>query len=265
MNAGASAVLDPQSHAFYHRTLVTLQSAEVPFMVGGAYAFAFYTGIERHTKDFDIFVNKQDYERVMRVFSTNNYKTELTFPHWLGKAFDGDNFVDVIFSSGNGVAVVDEEWFEHAIDGKVLEHPVKVCPAEEMIWSKGFIMERERFDGADVAHLIKAQGAQFDWPRLMRRFDRYWRVLFAHLVLFNFIYPNERSQIPSWVMDDLLRRMQEEQAMEPGEEKICRGTFISRQQYLMDIGRWGYRDARVLPEGTMSPEEAIHWTASIGH
>ena len=28
----------------------------MPFLVGGAYAFARYTGIERHTKDFDVFV-----------------------------------------------------------------------------------------------------------------------------------------------------------------------------------------------------------------
>jgi hypothetical protein len=27
---------------------------------------------------------------------------------------------------------------------------------EEMVWQKAFIMERERFDGADVVHLIQA-------------------------------------------------------------------------------------------------------------
>ena len=35
--------------------------------------------------------------------------------------------------------------------------------AEETLWSKAFVMERERYDGADVAHLILAHGERLDW------------------------------------------------------------------------------------------------------
>jgi hypothetical protein len=45
-----------------------------------------------------------------------------------------------------------------------------------MIWSKAFVMERERFDGADVAHLLRSMGPRLDWDRILRRFDRYWEV-----------------------------------------------------------------------------------------
>lgn len=256
-------MLDPQEYAFYHHTIVALQTAEVPFLVGGAYAFGAYTGIERHTKDFDIFVQKDDYERTMQVLASSGYKTELVFPHWLGKAHSGENFVDVIYSSGNGIAVVDDLWFKHANDGAVLDLPVKLCPAEEIIWSKSFIMERERYDGADIAHMLRAQAAKLDWQRVMMRFEPYWRVLLAHLTLFGFIYPSERAAVPNWVMEELLRRLQSEIAAPPEEDLICRGTLLSRAQYLFDIGRWGYRDARLLPEGNMSPEDAIHWTVAI--
>ena len=37
----------------------------------------------------------------------------------------------------------------------VLDKEVKLCPPEEIIWSKSFIMERERFDGADINHLLR--------------------------------------------------------------------------------------------------------------
>jgi hypothetical protein len=77
------------------------------------------------------------------------YRTEVSFPHWLAKAFGDDGFVDVIFSSGNSVAEVDEEWFTHASQDEILGVPVSLCPAEEMIWHKGYVQERERFDGAD--------------------------------------------------------------------------------------------------------------------
>src|SRR5688572_18385319 len=139
----------------------TLLAAKLPFLVGGAYSFERYTGISRHTKDFDIFVRRQDCSRALETLATLGCTTDLTFEHWLGKAFRGDDFIDVIFSSGNGIATVDDRWFEHAVDETVLGIPVKLCPAEESIWSKAFIMERERFDGADVAHLIRATG-----PRL---------------------------------------------------------------------------------------------------
>ena len=79
----------------------------------------------------------------------------MAFHHWLAKAHHGDKFIDVIFNSGNGVAEVDDEWFAHAVDEEVLGAPVKLVPAEEMIWSKAMIMERERYDGADVAHLLR--------------------------------------------------------------------------------------------------------------
>ena len=44
----------PQAGAFYRRALMALQAARVPFLVGGGYALAHYTGIIRHTKDFDL-------------------------------------------------------------------------------------------------------------------------------------------------------------------------------------------------------------------
>ena len=59
--------------------------------------------------------------------------------------------------------MVDDLWFTHAAPGRVLGVPVLLCPPEEMIWSKAFIMERERYDGADVAHLILACGRELDW------------------------------------------------------------------------------------------------------
>ena len=138
-----------------------------------------YTGIARHTKDFDLFVRRGDIERLFREFEAAGYRTELTFPHWLGKVYHEDAFVDLIFSTGNGVGEVDDAWFEHAVTEEVLGMSVAICPAEEIIWSKAYIMERERFDGADVAHLLLARGESLDWPRLLRRFGPHWRLLLA--------------------------------------------------------------------------------------
>src|SRR5215212_10404336 len=201
-------VLDDDTRAFYCRALTRLKQAGVPFLVGGAYAFERYTGIARHTKDLDVFIREADYQRALAALEQDGCRGEVPFPHWLAKAYCGEHFVDLIFSSGNGVAPVDDDWFTHAVDETVLGIPVKIVPPEEMIWQKALIMERERFDGADVAHLLRARGPELDWPRLLRRFDSRWRVLLAHLILFGFIYPAERALIPNEVLQDLLDRAQ---------------------------------------------------------
>src|SRR2546421_2191209 len=102
--------LDESSRAFYRDALGCLDREGIEYLVGGAYAFARYTGIERHTKDFDIFIRRGDYERIAEVLGRAGYESELTFPHWLGKSFYGDDFIDLIFSAGNGVARVDDQW-----------------------------------------------------------------------------------------------------------------------------------------------------------
>jgi hypothetical protein len=251
------------SYAFYRSVMSRLNDANIPFLVGGSYAFAYYTSIMRNTKDFDIFVRRQDMERALAALHSGDCRTEFTYPHWLGKAICGDDLVDIIFSSGNAIADVDDEWFAHAPTADVLGMAAKLSPAEEMIWSKAYIMERERFDGADVLHVILRCGPALDWPRLMRRFGDHWRVLFSHLVMFGFVYPGERGSIPAWVMDQMLARLQTERSEPARGGRVCNGPLISRAQYLIDVEQWGYADARLGPQGVMSDAEVAQWTAAI--
>ncbi|HET7434717.1 MAG TPA: hypothetical protein VFN10_08400 [Thermoanaerobaculia bacterium] len=263
MAANPQEVLSAESISFYRRALAILKEADVPTLVGGAYAYARYTGIQRHTKDFDVFIRRDDFQKAAWAFQKAGFKAELTYSHWLGKAFSsGEDFVDLIFSAGNGVAIVDDRWFEHAVKDQVFGVDVELIPAEEMIWSKGLIMERERFDGADVSHVIRAVGDKLDWNRLLERYGVYWRALYAHLVLFGFIYPSDRDKVPAWVMEQLSQRVAEESKQGNTSEKVCYGTIISRQQYLKDINDWGYADARLVNE-TMTEAEIDHWTAGI--
>jgi hypothetical protein len=259
VNDRASPTLLEKAHEFYREVMRALADAGVPFLVGGAYAFARYTGIERYTKDFDIFVKSEDVDRVEAVLAATGCTVERFAPHWLSKALRGDDYVDIIWSSGNGVAAVDDLWFEHAADGVVLGMPARLCPAEEMIWSKALIMERERYDGADVAHLIHEQAHRLDWQRMLDRFGPHWRVLLVHLILFGFIYPQRRASIPDWLMADLVRRLRVEQRQPPPRDEVCFGSLLSRSQFAIDVATWGYRDGRLPPHGNMSQREVDLW------
>ena len=254
--------LDPVSREFYRRVMGRLSASGIPFLVGGAYAFERYTGIARHTKDFDLFVHPRDVDRALETLAADHCTTDVPFPHWLAKAQCGEDVVDLIYSSGNGVALVDDDWFRHSVEDEVLDVAVRLIPAEEMIWSKAFIMERERYDGADVAHILRARADRLDWPRLLHRFDVHWRVLFQHLVVFGFIYPCERARVPAAVVRELMGRLDRE-LTRPAADRVCQGTLISRAQYLVDVQHWGYSDPRLAPQGNMTSEERERWTAGI--
>jgi len=84
------------TNSFYRRTLHVLNEARVPFLVGGSHAFLHYTGIVRDTKDFDLFVRREDCDRALEVLADAGYRTDLTFPHWLAKALQGNDIVDLV-------------------------------------------------------------------------------------------------------------------------------------------------------------------------
>jgi predicted nucleotidyltransferase len=254
----------PGTAAFYRAVLRTLNEGQVPFLVGGAFAHACFTGIRRSTKDLDLFIRRADYERVCDLMRSSGWRAEMTFPHWLAKVYAGEDFIDLIFNSGNGVTPVDDRWFRGNAQADILGVPVKLANIEDSLMSKAFIMERERFDGADVAHLIQANAERIDWDGLVERFGLHWRVLLSHLTAFGFIYPGERHRIPNGVMEMLIARLAAETRQPPLENRrVCQGTLISREQYLHDVENLGYVDGRLTPASTMTAEDIAVWTDAI--
>ncbi len=244
---------------FYASVMRLLQVSRVPFLVGGTFAFEQYGGFTRGTKDLDLFLCPEDWPRAAAAANAHGFDVELTFSHWLGKINAGDLFVDCVFAGGNGLGPVEPDWFLHGVPSNVCGVPVLLCPLEELICSKSFVMERERFDGADVLHLLRNHGATLDWARLLERYGGHWHVLLAHLVLFDFVYPGERQTVPHDVLRTLSERLLCER-QRAGGDRICRGPLLSRLQYLVDITEWGYADPRLQPQGTLTQEQVDEWT-----
>jgi hypothetical protein len=248
---------------FYRRGLMLLHQSGYPFLVGGAFALQHHVGVIRRTKDLDVFVLADDIQGVLDVFKAAGYRTALPFTHWLGKVFCGDCLLDVIFGSGNGICRVDRRWFEHAPDGQVLGIQVKLCPVEETIWQKSFVLERDRCDVADVAHLLLQHGSRLDWPRLVERFEMHWPLLAAQLVLFDFIYPDHRACIPDEVRNDLLGRLIQAPKGERPPRARCHGPLLSATQYLDEVVAGDFDDARKSPPANMTEEQIAVWTANF--
>ena len=74
----ARAINDPAAE-FYIDALRKLQATNIPFLVGGAFAFSHYSHVPRDTKDIDIFVKPDDCPRVLAAFAEFGYQTERRF------------------------------------------------------------------------------------------------------------------------------------------------------------------------------------------
>jgi predicted nucleotidyltransferase len=231
-----------RAEKFYTESLQILNETGVPFMVGGTFAVNAYVGIERPTKDMDIFCKSADCGKIMQIFAEHGYKTQMTDERWLAKVYKGKFFFDIIFNSSIAVMPITDDWFKESQTAKIYNIEVKVLPPTELIWSKSFVQSRDKFDGNDIAHLIILKNKNINWKRLFGYMDQYWEVLLMHILRFRFIYPSEREMIPRWLVDELIERFNNQINLPTSKEKVCRGRLLSLGDFEIDVHEWGFTD-----------------------
>lgn len=243
----------------YKRALQALNEAGHPYVVAGAYAIYEHTGIYRKTKDLDLFCEPEAVIPVMETLKAAGFVARLEQSHWLAKAIASDgHFIDIIYGMGNGLALIDRDWWEHSTPAILAATPVRVAPAEELIWHRLFINERHRHDMADIAHLILCRGHLMDWGRLVEKSGENWPLLLSQLLMFRYVYPGHMEQVPRWVPEELLRRAHDSFG-EPSSkgDDVTRGTLISRFSFAIDVNEWGFRDLREEKIQAMARRESI--------
>lgn len=229
----------------YRRALQAVNEAGVPYVIAGAYAIYEHTGIYRQTKDLDLFFEPSAVLPAVRALRAAGFKTRLEDLHWLAKAMIGDRFVDLIYGMGNGIAQIDGQWFQHSRPGVLAAQQVRIAPAEELIWHRLFISERHRHDVSDILHLLVCLGDTLDWERLMMRVGPHWPLLLAQLQTFSFVYPGYRTNVPAWVMEQLIEQARADIGRDEEEAAdVTRGTLISRFSFTIDTREWGFSDPR---------------------
>jgi len=243
MASSEAATVPPcESQAFYAECLRLLHQSEIPFLLAGTYAFSAHTGLERASKDLDIFCKAGDYPAILIRFQQRGYETEIEDERWIAKIRRDPWYADLIFASAGGTAPVTESWFEEVCTAELFGIEARVLPPTELIWSKMFVQDRCRYDGADVAHVMLRQSELIDWQRLLAYAVQYWEVLLAHIINFRFIYPSERNRIPGWLLEELLTRLHQQTELPGPRTRVCRGRHFSRADYLVDITEWGFAD-----------------------
>jgi hypothetical protein len=227
----------PQVELF-RNVLQALEKNRAPYAVSGAFALRHHTGIYRFTKDLDLFLTAETCPAALDGLRETGAECTVHDPVWLSKASRDGFFVDLITGMSNGMIVVDDSWIERAHPAVVYSVNTRVLAAEELVASKLFVAKRERFDGADIAHVIYGTHGRFDWKREMELTGDHWEMLLWALVLFRYAYPAQTHYVPKKIWRELLDRFEAE-IREPDPQAEFRGSLVDDNMFAIDVNEWG--------------------------
>lgn len=238
VSSSAPPEFPPEQESLFREVLTLMNERQIPCAVSGAFALREHTGICRNTKDLDFFLPPEEVPRALAELRAEGFETEVKDPVWLAKAHRDDFFVDLITGMSNGVVTVDQSWIERATPSQILGIPVRVLAAEELLVSKIFIAFRERFDGADIVHLIYGTRGKMNWDRVLELVGEHWQLLLWALVLFQYVYPRNSAAVPQSVWDDLLQRFRAS-LNDPNTDANFRGSLLDERMFAIDVNEWG--------------------------
>ncbi len=218
-----------------------MNARKVPYVVSGAFALQKHTGIWRDTKDLDLFIPPEHAVSALHFLAEDGFETEIRDDVWLAKAHRDEFFVDLITGMSNAVVTVDMSWIERGSPAEVFGVPSRVLAAEELIASKLFVTRRERFDGADICHVLYGTRGRLDWQRILHLANEHWGVLLSMLVLYQYVYPAHSHYVPRAVWHDLLDRFRRS-VDDPDRDAPFRGSLIDPMMFAIDVEEWGLPD-----------------------
>jgi hypothetical protein len=229
----------------FRDVLAVLESKQIPYAVSGAFSLRQHTGICRFTKDLDLFLTAENSPAALGRLRQAGLECEVCDPVWLSKARRDGFFVDLITGMSNGLIAVEDSWIERARPAVVYGVRTRVLAPEELVASKLFVARRERFDGADIAHVIYGTYGSFDWDREMYLVGEHWEMLLWALVLFRYVYPAQSHYVPANIWRELLGRFERAIAGSDPQAEF-RGSLVDDNMFAIDVNEW--RLANLLEE-----------------
>src|SRR2546421_121981 len=124
----------PKTGEFYREVLEVLLASKIPFLLSGTYAVSAYTGIERKTKDLDVFCKMGDQVKILHLFESKGFKTSVPDERWLAKIHRGRNYCDIIFTLASSLTPINDEWFVEKHVTEIFGLKVPIIAPTELIW-----------------------------------------------------------------------------------------------------------------------------------
>jgi hypothetical protein len=228
--------ISEEDWSVYSAFLKQALMSEIRFAIGGAFALAVYTNHLRNTKDLDIYVLPSDRDRMIEITKHcgfSDYFSLLPYDrHWIYRSCCGPHIVDLIWAMPNRRAQVDERWLTAGPTISARGFTLKTVPIEELMWSKMYVVQRERCDWPDIMNLLYFSGSIIDWEHLLSRVADDGPLLKAVLTVFDWLHPGRSVQIPDYVWQRLKASMLE------ADNKNRAHLLDTRPWFGDDFQRW---------------------------
>jgi Nucleotidyl transferase of unknown function (DUF2204) len=225
-------IIPDEQWAVYWRVIQEAHASGLRFAIGGAVALAAYTGRWRDTKDIDLYVLPTDRDAMIQAVTRaglGDYHQQLPYDRaWIYRAHEGGTIVDIIWQMANQRAETDEVWLTRGPEVRIRDELLRVIPAEEILWNKLYIVQRERCDWPDVLNLLYATGTSLNWEHLLARVEDDTPLLRGVVSIFAWLCPGRAHLLPHWLWERL-------HLPQPAES----GPDINRHRVdLMDTRPW---------------------------
>jgi hypothetical protein len=192
---------------FHRKVVESLRRREIRFTVGGGFAFSAYSGRWRNTKDLDLFILPSDRESAILTVTDagfSDYFEQLPYdPAWIYRGYREGHIVDLIWAMANHSTFVDENWLGSSRSIMVHGLELPLVPVEELIYSKLYVLQRERCDWPDLFNIIYRQSERLDWERLINCVGNDAPLLGAVMRVFAWLCPEPAAALPRWIWERL--------------------------------------------------------------
>lgn len=187
----------------YQAVLQAAIDRGVPFALGGGLAFSVYSQRPRFTKDIDLYILHRDRDVMIHVLHQAgfvDYFDQVPYDRsWIYRGVHGRAIADLIWAMANQRAWTDDAWLVRSRHVNLRGLRVLMLPAEELIWTKLYVLQRDRSDWPDLLNLLNCEGPDLDWEHLIRRVGEDALLLGAVLMVFAWMCPGRAAELPQWI------------------------------------------------------------------
>jgi hypothetical protein len=196
-----SQVIPDQQWALFRPVLITARARGLRFAIGGGLAFSAYSGRLRNTKDMDLFVRPADREALITLLTEAGYQDyyeQLPYDRkWIYRGIRDGEIIDVMWQMANYRTEVDDDWLTRGPIVEIRGEEVRLLAPEELLWSKLYVLQRERCDWPDLLNILYTVGPELDWAHLLERLADDAPVLGGLLNVFGWLCPERARDLPS--------------------------------------------------------------------
>jgi hypothetical protein len=148
------------------RAGAALRDDGVDHMLGGGLAI-WARGGPPSDHDVDFLVREEDADRALDVLAAAGFRPERPPEHWLYKAWDGGNLVDLVFHPAGGP--IGDAHFARATELEVSAHRILVASIDDVLVTKLLAITEQEPDFRVVLEVARAVREQVNWQSVARR------------------------------------------------------------------------------------------------